>query len=311
MKYTPKRVSRADNDTLVLEEELKLAITEVNVAYQPLEWRQHVVVRQDIPAYIRSFEVQSREVRAGVVMITNDTNKFPVATALAAREQYYLHNFGGAYRIVDGDLDELAQGRVPAFSPEREFIAAIARASEEKLDEVAAVGDPDLNLEGLLTLSGTTPSAGLGLTGDWDAATSDADFLEVLADIAKLADAIPDTTNERFQARKIILPTNVYRWLARTRFTDGSRTTLLQQLREDFPQLQIAQWRRANDVVLGGRVAVISDDPPWMAVPRYMEPGKVIQTHEGYERAFRSKFGGVFTTHAASVVYYDNPFAEV
>lgn len=299
------------DDVMVLEENLKLVVASLEAHYTPLDFRQHVTIRSDIPPYIKSFEVERKLSMAQVSMITSEQTRFPVVTESADRARYGFFEIGGAFHITDDDLAVYANGASPGYSPTVERPQAILRATEEFLDKIAAHGSSTLGLEGLLTLTETTASAGLGLTGDWDAADSDADYLEVVADISKLIDAVPDETEDAFVANKVIFPTDVYRWLARTRFVDGDRKTVLALLQETHPGVQFTQWRRANTVpgVSGGRVAVIGGANPWMAVPRFMEFGKIIHNHAGYEQAIRTKFGGVFTPHAQSIVYYDNPFA--
>lgn len=155
-------------------------------------------------------------------------------------------------------LQELRQAAMAGRSLNAMRAVAARRAIEEILDYVACFGDPDSGIvDGFLNNSNVpiagSPGVFTGLTPD-----------QIIAVVGAAFERIDDITLGTESPNTILLPTSTYRLLATTPRSSVSDTTILQFIKESFPDVTlIAPWYRLNSAAVdSGKRMVVYDRSP-------------------------------------------------
>lgn len=124
---------------------------------------------------------------------------------------------------------------------------AARRAIERKLDEIAAVGEPEHGIaEGFLNDSDVTIDAA---TGNWTGLTAD----QVIADVSTMMQGIHTDSLGVEIADTLILPDEQWAFISTTPRGTQSDTTILKYLMQNFPNLTAVEpWFRNAGAGAGG-----------------------------------------------------------
>lgn len=210
-------------------------------------------------------------------------------------------------------IEEVEQAQLYGIGVRDDDAMAGDRAVQQKLYDVAMVGDTEVNWTGFAN-DPNVPVASAA-AGVWSGNTVD----EILTDINAGFEAVRDNTNETEMADTLRLPPEAFRFIATKRLgTDGSMGTLLQYIRtnntytaETGLPLDIAPLRALADIPDGGdggRAVYYRKDPEvlrfHLPLPRMVLPVNQVGLM-AFEQGLIARTGGTEIRLPKAMFYQD------
>lgn len=223
--------------------------------YPELKARMFIPVSTEAGAGATSVNYRSWDRVGKAKIIANNAKDLPRVDVKGTEFIRPVRTAGISYGYT---LMELRQAAMAGRSLNSMRAVAARRAIEEILDFVACFGDPDSGIvDGFLNNS-NIPIA--GSPGSFDGLTAD----QIIAVVSAGFQRIDDATLGTEAPNTILFPTTTYRLLATTPRSSVSDTTILQFIKESFPDVtMIAPWYRLNTAAEdGGKRMVIYDRSP-------------------------------------------------
>jgi hypothetical protein len=221
---------------------------------------------------------------------------------------YFIYKSGFEY-----SLDELRKSAAYGLNLDRERSVAARLALAQQLDDLMAVGDSEVSMTGLLTLSGvqtySVPSTGTGSSPLWVNKTPD----QILADLNGIVTQVLTTTLEIESVKRIVLPTNNYRLAQATARSTNSDLSILEYFKRNNPGVEVLSWERLQDATSNGTGGtgnrILAGDFSALnvrgLVPVELEMLEPERQGEGYKVALRMKVGGVESVFPKAICYAD------
>lgn len=248
----------------------------------------------------RSFDM------VGTAKIVADYSKdFPRVDSFGIEKQVKVKSLGDSYGY---SIQEIRRSAMEDRRLDVRRAMAARRAIDELQDKIGWFGDVASGLKGLINADNITEyiAANNGLGRTWAKKTP----LQILADVAGILTAGPNSTNGKEVPDTLILPLPLYNVLAFTPIGDNVDKTILKFIRENYPSITRIDW--VNELVGAGagntnRVMAYARDPMKLTleIPQAFEQFPPQQKGLEYEVICHQRTAGVIVYYPASVVFMD------
>lgn len=216
------------------------------------------------------------------------------------------------YRIGNSygwDRDEIRRSRMAGKKLDQRRANASKRASDEKVNKIAWLGDSSYNINGLINYPGITEytvPVGASTSKLWSTKTPD----EILEDLWKIVDAVVSSTNGVEIPNTMLLPVTQYNLIANTRVTDGDTNTILNYFLDNSPYIEKIEWlTELKGAGAGGtdRYMVYPKDPDHLTleIPLPYTTLPPEQKGYGFEILTETKTAGVMVYYPLSIAFGD------
>lgn len=224
------------------------ALFSTNLKYQIAEYMRTMypatavrgwgfTIDRSAPPGAKTISISRLEVLGRMRRASSLSDDAPLTTLRASEDLVKPEEYVGA---VDWSLSQLEAAAFAGFPLEMESLNGLALIAEQNFELVAASGDADANISGLLTeanIPGISP-----ITGTWSGATHE----QVLADLQKLLYTIRATTKGIgvLQPNLLVIPEALWRYLnLRSTYM---HTTVRAELLAEFDGLRIVPWAMSD-----------------------------------------------------------------
>lgn len=191
-----------------------------------------IPITSEVPAWAETVTTRSYSAYGMAKIIANYADDLPRADVGGTESTIRVKDIGDSYGYNVTELRAAEATNTPLIPRKAQ---AARRAIDVKTAQLAMLGEAQYGLFGLLNHPniGTTT----GLTGDWtNVATTNA---QVLADINKLAMAIPLQSNGIHRTTMIALAMEDYAQLTTRFVADSGGQTIMQVFRANFPDVEL------------------------------------------------------------------------
>jgi hypothetical protein len=155
---------------------------------------------------------------------------------------YGVQNTSKVVRIGDSfgyDKDELRASQMANKRLDQRRAESAKRASDEKVNSIALIGDVDHNIPGFINYPGITvatlPADGTGTSKLWSSKTPD----QIVRDLTLMVSSVFDTTNGVEQIDTILMPIAQYLYIKNTKMSITGNLTILQFFLQNNPEIMI------------------------------------------------------------------------
>lgn len=260
-EQAPSNVRVDSGESLLLAQQLEHVRAETyKIEYPELMARQLFPVDNSVPsgAETHAFYVFDYVGRSSI--IANYADDLPLVNLKAEKKTAPLKGIGNSYSYSIQDLRAAAFAGVPLDSA---LAAASREAHETTVDFVAAFG------EGVLpgALNNSAIPEYSPINGAW--ISGPATPTEILADMDNLPYQVVKANKFTAIPNVMLLPTNLYHYVASTRVSDLSETTILQSFLKTNPYIkEVRQWHYldAAGTPSGSRIMVFKRDKNVIAI---------------------------------------------
>lgn len=238
----------------------------------------------------------------GVAKLVADyATDLPKADAYGKEVTSPVRSLGVAYGYSLQEIRAARQANRPLTDKKA---SAARRAFEQALDDIAALGDEESGLKGLLNHPNVPVAT---LAAPWESKTP----AEIVADISQQVGAIRDLTNGVESGPfTILLPDKQYTQIATTQNSSASDVTILEFVLKSNPWVaEIAPWWRCKGAGAGGsdRMVIYTRNPDKLTleIPQDFEQLPVQEKSLYYEVPCHGRIGGVIWYYPLSARYVD------
>lgn len=194
-------------------------------AYPALKGKTFVPINNQISNSDESYAYRSYD-SVGTAKIVKDYAKdFPTVGLKANEARSPIVSIGDSYRW---SIQEMRAAQRAGVSLDAKLALTARFIIERKIDELLLVGDSDVGVAGLFTLSGVTtytvPNDGTGATKTWSTKTT----AQILRDLFGISNQIFTDSKEIELPDTIILPTSRYGVMSTTKMGDNDTRTIMQ-----------------------------------------------------------------------------------
>jgi len=235
-KLAERGMELDSQDTMFLERELQKIESETyDVEFPELQYKEIVPVVVTNEPYAKSIYYK-QATKTGVARIISDyADDLPNVSKFVKEFSRPVKAIGDAYVYSWEEVEAAAKNGVNLSSD----LAIIARETiEQKIDDIALLGDDENGIEGFFDLSNvqsyTVPADGTAGSAFWSAKTN----LQIIRDVAGLINkAASGTKGVESGVNTVLLPLDRYATLATTPMSADNGNTILQFLKNSFPQV--------------------------------------------------------------------------
>lgn len=208
------------------------------------------------------------------------------------------------------NIQEIRAAKMAGKPLEQRKSNAAKRAMMQKEDAIAALGDADYGLLGLINhpnISTTTlPADGTGASTLWANKTA----LLILRDLNKVANFIVENTKEVERPNTMLMPVEKYNYIKSTPVGDNADKTILKFFLENNEYIkEVVPWNKLKGAGAGGLDRMIAYDKNpeklTLEIPQDFEQLDVEQRGLEFLVPCHSRCGGVIIYYPLSVVYAD------
>lgn len=208
------------------------------------------------------------------------------------------------------NIQEIRAAKMAGKPLEQRKANAAKRAMMQKEDSIAALGDADFGLIGLINhpnISSTTlPADGTGASTLWSTKTP----LLIIRDLNKVANFIVENTKEVEQPNTMLMPVEKYNYIATTPVGDNADKTILKFFLDNSPYIkEVIPWNKLKAAGAGGLDRMIAYDKNpeklTLEIPQDFEQLDLEQRGLEFLVPCHSRCGGVIIYYPLSVVYAD------
>lgn len=208
------------------------------------------------------------------------------------------------------NIQEIRAAKMAGKPLEQRKANAAKRAMEAKIDAIAALGDADFGLLGLINhpnISSTTlPNDGTGASTLWSTKTP----VQILRDMNKVANFIVENTKEVELPDTMLLPVEQYNYIASTPMSSDNSKSILKMFLENSPYIKnVIAWGKLKGAGAGGlnRMLAYKKDPEKLSfeIPQDFEQLDVEQRGLEFLVPCHARCGGVIVYYPLSIAYAD------
>jgi len=237
-------------------------------------------------------------------IISDYAHDFPRVDVYGVEESVTVHSIGTSYGYSIMEIRTAAM--VPGANLDTRRALTARRANDEKVNEIAFVGDPEHKIHGLLNYPGITettlPADGVGGSTRFQDKTE----AQILRDFNILANAIMLPTFGREVPDTVFLPLQAYNYLANKRLGD-TEITLLQYILKNNPTIKRIEWLNELSGIGEGKrdrvmIGKFDEEHLTLDLPQPFEQFDPIQEGMEYTIPCHSRTAGV-------IIYYPMAFA--
>lgn len=187
-------------------------------------------------------------------LVSNYGQDLPRVDANMGEDISPVKTLGEAYGYTVLDLARAAMTGMPLNA---EKAKRAVRGFEQSIDDIAALGDTDTGLPGLLNNANVPIDAA---TGAWSGLTAP----QILADIARLVTNMFTATSAAEQPDELVLPMSSYALVGQTPYSTLNGQTILATFMANNPFIKrVSFWYKLDTAGAGGvkRVMALRKDP--------------------------------------------------
>jgi hypothetical protein len=232
--------------------------------YPTLKARQLIPVANDTPAGAEEIASQIWNQVGQAKVIANYAQDLPRVDANLGEDRNPVRTLGDAYAYTVLDLARAAMSGQPL----RETKArAAVRGMEQSIEDIAATGDADSGLPGLLNNANVAIDAA---TGAWSGLTA----VQILADLARLTTNMVNATNEAEEPDTLVIPTTLNTLISQTPYSTLNGQSILAVFLANNPYIKsVVSWVKMNTAGAGGvkRIMAYRRDPDVLSLEMPLE----------------------------------------
>lgn len=231
------------------------------------------------------------------VDVTGEQNFSPVRTV------------AGGFRY---NLDEMLASQYAGGQPLDARRAAWLRyLYEVKIDQLAALGDSNRNLVGILNIpNATAVTIPSGATGGADQTWATKTPQEIVDDLNNIPIAVRELTNGAEAIDTIVVPLKQYGLIATKKYVDYGATTILEYFQKANPSISVLGWYRCKGAGASGsdRLLAYRRDPRALQlhIPKELAPVAPQEYNLTTRVPHHGRFGGVVCYYPLSVAFADH-----
>lgn len=276
--------------------------------YPSYRARDFLPVSNELDPGAETYAIHGWDLLGMAKIITNYADDLPMVDAFAREDIGKIKSLGDGYQYSIQDL------RRAAFAARNAGIArldqkraeAAKRVAEAGLDDIAAYGDSDSGLIGMLS----HPNVPLVtvLTGNWYAGAATA--VQVQADLNALVNSIPVTTNDVEAPDMLVLPTRAYTYAASLPYsTLNGESVLSTWLRTNTYIRNVDRWVKCNNAGVGGTTRSVayrrSPEVLELHIPQEFEQFPPQPVNLSWRVPCHMRTGGVAVYYPLGMAYMD------
>jgi hypothetical protein len=277
-----------------------------DVQYPELRARRFIPVSNEASPGAETIAYYSYDSVGMAKLIKAYADDLPRADVKGTRYTSPVESIGNSYgyNIQEVRAAALAGRPLPAMKAR-----AARRAHEEKVDEIAAVGDTSTGLKGFLNHANVSAASvanpGSGTT--W--AVKKANPQHILDDIQEAVSSIFTTTKSTETPDTVILPPSQFGLLSQLRMTEMGSTLMAFFLQSNPWIRNIDYWHRLTGAGAGAtdRMVIYRRDPEvlQLEIPQEFEQFPVQERNLEFVVPCHSRIGGVSIYRPLAIVYRD------
>ena len=292
-----------DGETAILARQLEhIRAQTYDIKYAALLARRFIPVDNSVPSGAESHTYRSWNQFGAAKIITNFADDLPRIDVLATETTHALKSLGDSYGY---SIQDLRASAMSGMQLDQHRAASARRAIELGIDAIAAVGDADAGLPGF-TNNANVPLV-VADNIPWSLATT----LEILADLNKLCNSIPNTTLQVHSPDTLLLDPTSFNLIATTPLSSTNDTTILQSFMKNSPYIRnVDQWHRLTTAGAAGvnRLVAYERTPEvlQLVVSQEFEQFPPQAKNLDFVIPCHARCGGVDIRYPLAMAYMDN-----
>jgi len=300
---------RMDEAGLFLERQLEYIRPQVfEVEYADIKYPTILPVTSEAGPGAQTFTYRIMDSTGEFKLIADAADDLPRADISQTEKSINIRSFGGSFGYT---VQELRAAQMANIALEQRRAAAVRRAYEEKVEEVAMFGESSVALAGFFNNATVDVVAtDKWFTGTTATGTTAQDMLELLN---YGVSAIISASQMKEQPDTILMAYEDYNKVSTTRNSDSSDVTVLEYFLRTNPFIRniepINQLDSSNGSLSSNRMVVYKRDPQkvQLHIPQPLELFPPQQRGLEFIVPAHARVGGVSLYYPKSVIYIDAP----
>lgn len=308
-------IERLDaNETALFGRQLEFVSSRLREVKRPeLKWRAFVPVSSEAPPGAETWSYYLWDAVGMAEIVANYANDIRRVATTAKKFSFDIESFALGYDYSVLDIERAAFAGV---NYQNRKANAVRKGFEIRWEKVASVGQPGVNMKGLLNNANVpiTTAAVVGGSSVWGTAGKAPN--DVLNDLMAAEDAILNTTKGVETPDTIILPLNKFRYIQTTPlFASGASSrpedTILEVFLKRAQYITGVDWwhpaATADAAGTGPRMVMYKRDPEHVHFEFPMPPRELPAQPDGLAIVINSwaRAGGVVFEYPLSAIYVD------
>ena len=296
---------RMDEAGLFLERQLEHIRPQVfETVYADIKYPTILPVTSEAGNAAQTFTYRIMDSTGDFKLIADAADDLPRADISQTEKSIVIRSFGGSFGYT---VQELRAAQMANIALEQRRAAAVRRAYEEKVEEVAMFGESAANLAGFFNNS----TVDVLQADKWftDSGTTSQEMLELLN---YGVTGIVNSTNMKEQPDTILISYEDFRIISTQRNSDSSDVTVLEYFLRTNPFIRniepILQLDKDKSSLQTNRMVVYKRDPEkvQLHIPQPLELFPPQQRGLGFIVPAHARVGGVALYFPKSVIYVQN-----
>lgn len=296
---------RMDDAGLFLERQLEYIRPQVfETVYADIKYPTILPVTAEAGNGAQTFTYRIMDSTGEFKLIADAADDLPRADISQTEKSIVFRSFGGSFGYT---VQELRAAQMANIALEQRRAAAVRRAYEEKVEEVAMFGEASASLPGFFN----NATVDVLQANKWftDSGTTSQEMLELLNHGVT---AIVNSTQMKEQPDTILMPYEDFRVISTQRNSDSSDVTVLEYFLRTNPFIRniepVLQLDKDNSTLSTNRMVVYKRDPQkvQLHIPQPLELFPPQQRGLEFIVPAHARLGGVALYFPKSVIYVQN-----
>jgi hypothetical protein len=300
---------RMDEAGLFLERQLEYIRPQVfEVEYADIKYATILPVTSEAGPGAQTFTYRIMDATGDFKLISDAADDLPRADVSQIERSINIRSFGGSFGYT---VQELRAAQMANVALEQRRAAAVRRAYEEKVEDIAMFGEASVGLVGFFNNATVDVlAADKWFTGATATGTTAQDMLELLN---QGVTAIINGSNMKEQPDTILMSWEDYNIVSTTRNSDSSDVTVLEYFLRTNPFIRnvepINQLDADKSALNKNRMVVYKRDPQkvQLHIPQPLELFPPQQRGLEFIVPAHARVGGVSLYYPKSVIYVQAP----
>ncbi len=300
---------RMDEAGLFLERQLEYIRPQVfEVEYADIKYPTILPVTSEAGPGAQTFTYRIMDATGDFKLISDAADDLPRADVSQTEKSLNIRSFGGSFGYT---VQELRAAQMANVALEQRRAAAVRRAYEEKVEQVALFGEASVSLAGFFNNSTVDVlAADKWFTGATATGTTAQDMLALLN---QGVTAIINGSNMKEQPDTILMAWEDYNVVSTTRNSDSSDVTVLEYFLRTNPFIRnvepINQLDADKSELTKNRMVIYKRDPGkvQLHIPQPLELFPPQQRGLEFIVPAHARVGGVALYYPKSVIYVQAP----
>lgn len=234
-------------------------------------------------------------------IIANHADDLPLVDALAKEFSSPVKSLGVAFQYSIQDIRRSAK---TGSALERHRADAARQAFENRVDDIAAFGDPSTNLPGFFRLANVPV---LAATGVFTGLTHE----QILDDLMRLTHSIPNATKGVERPDTLVLPVEILNYISSNKINPNTDKTILAAFLERNRYItSVEEWYKAGEADVAGtgpRAVAYRKDPTVLTleIPQEFEMFPAQPHNLSFRVPCHGRIGGVQCRYPLALAYMD------